>query len=95
MTTKEKILDAISTDDAKSRDGSDVTVFGNPDVFQLVCKASSKKEGWMKSTKVLNIGQGIGCVIQVSTQQGENVAEALCYVPGVTYHNGNFVSHLS
>ena len=60
---------------------SDVEVFGNGDLFQLICKASSQKEGWMKSTKAMEV-EGIGCVVQVTTQQGDNVAEALCFVPG-------------
>jgi hypothetical protein len=25
---------------------------------------------------------GLGCLVQVTTQQGNNVAEALCFVPG-------------
>jgi len=60
----------------------DINVFGNGDSFKLICKASSKSEGWMKSTKAMQI-DGVGCVIQVTTQQGENVAEALTFVPGV------------
>lgn len=60
----------------------DLTVFGNGDMFQLLCKASSKEEDWMKSTKAMEI-PGLGCVVQVTTQQGDNVAEALCFVPGV------------
>ncbi len=60
----------------------DLEVFGNGDMFQLLCKASSKTEGWMKSTKAMEI-QGYGCLVQVTTQQGDNVAEALCFVPEV------------
>jgi hypothetical protein len=60
----------------------DLVVFGNGDAFQLICKASSKAEGWMKSTKALEIPY-VGCIVQVTTQQGDNVAEALCFVPGV------------
>ena len=26
---------------------------------------------------------GVGCVVQVTTQQGDNVAEAVCFVPDV------------
>lgn len=59
----------------------DIKVFGNGDMFQLLCKASSQKEGWMKSTKAMEI-LGVGCVVQVTTQQGDNVAEALTFVPG-------------
>lgn len=60
----------------------DLEIFGNGDMFQLISKASSKAEGWMKSTKAMEIS-GIGCVIQVTTQQGDNVAEALTFVPNV------------
>jgi len=58
----------------------DLTVFGNGDMFQLLCKASSKKEGWMKSTKAMEI-PNVGCVVQVTTQQGDYIAEALTFVP--------------
>ena len=61
---------------------SDLVVFGNGDTFKLICKASSDQEGWMKSTKAMQI-DGVGCVVQVTTQQGDNVAEALTFVPGV------------
>ncbi len=61
---------------------SDVEIFGNTDILQLICKASSKNEGWMKSMKACEI-PGVGCIVQVSTQQGGNVAEAVCFVPGV------------
>ena len=36
----------------------------------------------MKSTKAMEI-EGVGCIVQVTTQQGLNVAEALTFVPGV------------
>lgn len=36
----------------------------------------------MKSTKAMEI-EGVGCVVQVTTQQGDNVAEALTFVPNV------------
>ena len=45
----------------------DVQTVGNGDAFQLLCKASSEKEGWMKSTKAMNVGHG--CLVQVTTQQ--------------------------
>ena len=65
----------------------DITVFGNGDLFKLLSKASSEKEGWMKSTKVMEI-PGVGCVVQVTTQQRNpdgsySVAEAVTFVPGV------------
>lgn len=64
----------------------DVRVFGNPDMFRLLCKASSELEGWMKSTKALQVPGG--CVVQVTTQQRNPdgsyaVAEALTFVPKV------------
>lgn len=68
------------------RNVSDVKFFGNGDMFQLLCKASSEKEGWMKSTKAMDVGTG--CVVQVTTQQKNpdgsySVAEALTFVPQV------------
>lgn len=65
---------------------SDLRIFGDGDKFQLICKASSENEGWMKSTKAMEI-PGIGCVVQVTTQQKNadgsyGVAEALTFVPG-------------
>ena len=66
----------------------DVEFFGNADGFQLICKASSQEEGWMKSTKAMEI-PGVGCLVQVTTQQQSGIndsyviAEALTFVPGV------------
>ena len=61
----------------------DVVMFGE-DLFKLLSKASSKAEGWMKSTKAMNAGSG--AVVQVTTQQKNpdgsySVAEAVTYVP--------------
>ena len=55
--------------------------FGNPNAWTLLNKAWNKREKWMKSTKVLNIPM-LGCLVQVSTQQGDNIAEAVTFVPG-------------
>ena len=65
----------------------DVKVVGDGDMAKLLCKASSQAEGWMKSTKAIEI-HGYGCVVQVTTHQrnhdGTNaVAEAVTFVPGV------------
>jgi hypothetical protein len=46
----------------------DIIFWGNGDTFKLISKASSDQEGWMKSTKAMEI-EGVGCVIQVTTQQ--------------------------
>ncbi len=64
----------------------DIRVVGNGDSFALLCKASSEKEGWMKSSKAMDVG--CGCLVQVTTQQKNSdgsyaVAEALAFVPGV------------
>ncbi len=68
-----------------SKQVPDLEVFGNGDSFKLICKASSQKEDWMKSTKAMPI-PGLGCVVQVTTQQGNNIAEAVCFVPGAVIH---------
>jgi hypothetical protein len=67
--------------------------YGNPDTFQLLCKAWSQAEGWMKSTKVMEI-PGAGCIVQVTTQQGYSIAEALTFVPNVKLEDGQLVSGL-
>lgn len=53
--------------DAARKNVSDIVIFGE-DLFKLLSKASSKKQGWMKSTKAMEI-VGVGCVVQVTTQQ--------------------------
>lgn len=73
--------------DGAKKNVSDLVVFGNGDLFQLLAKASSEDEGWMKSTKAMEI-PGSGCLVQVTTQQcgidgTYSVAEALTFVPGV------------
>jgi len=45
----------------------EVKVVGNGDMFKLPCKASSGTEGWMKSTKAMEVPGG--CVVQTTTQQ--------------------------
>jgi hypothetical protein len=80
----EKSLNISDINGAK-KNIDDLEVYGDGDTFRLLCKASSKKEGWMKSTKVCNV-QG-GCIVQVTTQQRNadftySIAEALTFVPG-------------
>ena len=77
----DKSLDVVNIADAQTK-VSDIKIIGNGDMFQLLCKASSKKQGWLKSTKAMYV-EGVGCVVQTSTQQGDNVAEALIFIPGV------------
>jgi len=76
-----KTLHNSDISDAK-KNVKDIKVFGDGDLFKLLCKASSEAEGWMKSTKAMEIPH-VGCVVQVTTQQGSMVAEALTFVPGV------------
>jgi hypothetical protein len=65
----------------------DLQVVGDGDIFQVLSKAWSQEEGWMKSTKALEI-KGLGCLVQVTTQQRNPdgsyaLAEAVTFVPGV------------
>lgn len=76
-----KTLNVSSIADAKEKI-SDIEVVGNGDTWQLLCKASSKSQGWMKSCKAMEI-PGYGVVVQVSTQNKDNVAEALVTIAGV------------
>jgi len=80
-----KTLDNTNVAEAKAKI-SDIKVFGNGDLFSLICKASSEQQGWMKSTKAMQTPHG--CVVQVTTQQKNidgtySLAEALTFVPGV------------
>jgi hypothetical protein len=76
-----KTLQNTDADGAR-KNVSDLKTFGNADMFQLLCKAFSKEEGWMKSTKAMEI-EGIGCVVQVTSWQDGQIAEAVTFVPGV------------
>ena len=76
---KSKTLHNTDTS-AASKNVKDIVFWGNGDTFKLISKASSKNEGWMKSTKAMEI-VNFGCVIQVTTQQGDNIAEAVTFVP--------------
>ncbi len=77
-----------NTDTSKTKDNvSDVVSWGTGDLFQLLSKSSSEKEGWMKSTKAMPTT--VGCLVQVTTQQRNPdgsyaLAEALTFIPGVT-----------
>ena len=82
----EKALNNTNIEDVK-KTTSDIEVFGNGDLFQLLSKASSKSQGWMKSCKGMQV-EGGGCVVQVTTQYNnsdgtKSIAEALTFVPNV------------
>ena len=76
-----------STVSGARKNVKDIKIVGNGDMFTLLCKASSEDEGWMKSTKAMEI-PGVGCVVQVTTQQRNvdltySIAEAVTFVPNV------------
>lgn len=80
----EKTLGNTTASGAKEN-VKDIQFWGNGDTFKLISKASSQNEGWMKSTKAMEI-PGLGCVVQVTTQQKNAdlsyaVAEAVTFVP--------------
>lgn len=76
----EKTLDNTTAIQAKDQ-VSDIKFWGDGNAWKLLGKASSKNEGWMKSSKAMNVGSG--CLVQVTTQNKDNVAEAVTFVPGV------------
>jgi hypothetical protein len=75
----DKSVNVTSMEDLKTK-VSDVEVFGDPGAWKLLGKASSKAQGWMKSTKAMDVPGGV--LVQASTQQGGAVAEAITFVPG-------------
>ena len=86
----EKTLENIDSSNAHVN-VSDLVTIGNGDLFQLVAKAYSEKEGWMKSTKAMNTP--VGCMIQVTTQQKNSdgnytIAEALSFISGIHVSGG-------
>lgn len=82
MTDNVKTLDITETKGARANI-ADIKVWGDGDSWKLLCKASSEAEGWMKSTKAYEI-EGVGCMVQVTTQQNGQVAEAVTFVPFTT-----------
>ena len=63
----------------------DIGTEGDPYRWRLVCKAWSEEQGWMKSTKAMDV-PGAGVLVQVTTREtGADediaIAEALCFVP--------------
>lgn len=71
----------------------DLVIWGNPDLWLLIGKASSDKQGFMKSTKAMEV-PGVGCFVQVTTQQifevGQKnhhvVAEGVTFAVGMRIH---------
>ena len=78
-----------TTANGATKNVRDIQFWGDGDAFQLICKASSEAEGWMKSTKAMYAGNGV--VVQVTTQQRNPdgsyaVAEAITFVPHAKIH---------
>lgn len=79
---RDRTLSCADMEDACEK-VSDIITWGDPGMFKLICKTSSAKEGWMRSTKAMEAGDHV--IVQVSTHQrntsGEMViAEALTTV---------------
>ncbi len=74
----------------------DIKFFGDPDTWKLISKTWSRDQGWMKSTKALEV-KGVGCFLQVTTQQKNTrnnssaVAEAVTFAPGVQIVDGKLI----
>jgi len=73
----------------------DIEKYGDPDAWILLCKASSNAQGFMKSTKAMQIHNG--CLVQTETQQKNPdgswaISQAITFVQGVIikplYPNG-------
>jgi hypothetical protein len=96
-----KPLDVTNMEQAAATN-SDLGTFGNPGQWNLICKAWSKQNGWMKSTKAMEI-LGLGVLVQVSTEIRSStglstdlpvIAEALQFIPGATLKVYNGVSEI-
>lgn len=90
-----KTLNVTGPGDVKSK-VEDVEIYGDPNGWVLLSKASSLKEGWMKSTKAMLVVGG-GCLVQVSSQQRNPdgswaLAEALTYVHGASISSAGIFS---
>jgi hypothetical protein len=73
----------LSRTDMAEAEASGIQTYGNPGAWKCICKAWNEKEGWMKSTKAMQVGSA-GCLIQVTTQQKNpdgsySLAEAVCF----------------
>ncbi|MBU1891209.1 hypothetical protein KJ782_07045 [Patescibacteria group bacterium] len=80
----EKSLDAVSMETVPKG----TQTYGDPGAWKMLCKAWNDEEGWMKTTKVMQVG-AYGCLVQVTTQQKNpdgtySVAEAVCFADRVS-----------
>ena len=80
----ERALHNTNTADARAS-ASDIAVTGNPDAWELVCKASSASQGWMKSTKRMKVPGGWLYLVTTEHRYPGSLpacAETLAFVPG-------------
>ena len=83
-TNPAKSLHNTDSNGAK-KNVKDIQFWGDGDTFKLISKASSENEGFMKSTKAMEIS-GVGCVVQTTTQQRNpdgsySLTDAVTFVP--------------
>ncbi len=74
-----------TTSNGARKNVKDIQFWGDGDTFKLISKASSEGEGFMKSTKCMEI-EGLGCVVQTTTQQRNPdgsyaLTDAVTFVP--------------
>jgi len=89
----------MSRTDMTEAEESGIKTHGDPGAWVCICKAWNEKEGWMKSTKAMQVGSA-GCLIQVTTQQknpdgSHTVAEAVCFAERVNLTVDGGVAKLS
>jgi len=72
----------VSNTTPKQAAQSGVEFLGDPNKWVVLHKAWNTREGWMRSTKALEI-PGVGCMVQVSMLDEDRIAESLCFVPDV------------
>lgn len=81
---EEKTLTSTTPEETKE---TGTVLEGAADKWLCIAKAYNEKEGWMKTTKAMQVGAA-GCLIQVTTQQKNKdgtwaVAEAVCFAERV------------
>lgn len=77
----------LSRTNMEGAEEAGIQTSGDPGAWKTICKAWNEKEGWMKSTKAMQVGSA-GCLVQVTTQQRNpdgsyTLAEAVCFAERV------------
>jgi len=83
-TVEERTLTTTTVEEAKA---SGVVLTGAADKWLCIAKAVNKDEGWMRSTKAMQIGAA-GCLVQTSyiwtnSDGTKGCFEAVCFAPSV------------